>query len=77
MDAIPQSSCRPNLVIIGAAGRLGAALLDRYSTSHRVVGLTRVDLNLAKPESIRRGLEDLEYDRLILPGALTGVDYGE
>jgi dTDP-4-dehydrorhamnose reductase len=52
-------------------------MLDRYSTSHHVVGLTRADLDLANPQSIRRALEDLEYDLLILPGALTQVDYCE
>ena len=52
-------------------------MLDRYSTSHHVVGLTRADLDLANPESIRRALGGLEYDRLILPGALTQVDYCE
>ena len=67
----------PSLVIIGAAGRLGSALCDRFSRSHHVVGLTRADLDIADPESIRRGLENLEYDRLILPGAITAVDYCE
>ena len=77
MDMKSQSSGLPSLVIIGAAGRLGSALHGRFSHTHRVLGLTRADLNLADPESIRRGLGDLEYDRLILPGALTGVDYCE
>ena len=77
MDMKSQSSGPLNLVIIGAAGRLGSALRDRFSSSHHVVGLTRADLDLANPESIRRALENLEYDRLILPGALTGVDYCE
>ena len=67
----------PRLVIIGAAGRLGGAMLESYSKCHRVIGLTRAELDLANPESIRRALEPLEYDRLILPGALTAVDYCE
>jgi dTDP-4-dehydrorhamnose reductase len=67
----------PALVIVGAAGRLGAALLEQYSRNHRVIGLTRKELDLADAESIRRALEPLEYDRLILPGALTAVDYCE
>ncbi len=65
------------LVIVGAAGRLGAALLESYSRSHQVTGLTRTELDLADPESIRRAIEPLEYERLILPAALTGVDYCE
>lgn len=77
MDTTSPSRHRPRLVIIGAAGRLGASLLDRYATSHHVVGLTRANLDLANPESIRRALDELEYDRLILTGALTQVDYCE
>ncbi len=52
-------------------------MLKSYSQSHNVAGLTRTELNLADPETIRRALEPLEYDRLILPGALTAVDYCE
>ncbi len=52
-------------------------MLKSYSQSHDVTGLTRAELNLADPETIRRALEPLEYDRLILPGALTAVDYCE
>lgn len=68
---------RFNLVIIGAAGRLGSALSNHFSSSHHVMGLGRADLDLANPVSIQRALESLEYDRLILPGALTAVDYCE
>lgn len=75
---IPSSSnVSLKLVVIGAAGRLGSALMKSYSANHRIIGLTRSELNLADPESIRRVLEPLEYDRLILPGALTAVDYCE
>ena len=77
MNPIVSSNPPLKLVVIGAAGRLGAALLESYSKSHRVTGLARAELNLADPESIRRALEPLEYDRLILPGALTAVDYCE
>ncbi len=77
MNTVATSNPPLKLVIIGAAGRLGAALLESYSKSHQVTGLTRAELDLADPESIRRALEPLEYDRLILPGALTAVDYCE
>ncbi len=71
------SSSPSAIVIVGAAGRLGAALLSSYSKNHHVTGLKRAELDLADPESIRRALEPLEYDRLILPGAMTAVDYCE
>lgn len=64
----------PRIVIIGAAGRLGQALQLRFSRDARVIGLTRSDLDLTDPESIRSALEGLDFDRLILPAAMTAVD---
>lgn len=77
MNSKNSSTAQPRLVIVGVAGRLGAALFQSYSKSHQVIGLTRAELNLANPESIRRSLEPLDFERLILPGALTAVDYCE
>ena len=77
MVSTSSSSLPSELVIVGAAGRLGAALVKRYSEDHTVRGLTRDDLDLSDPESVRRALEPLDYDRLILPGGLTAVDYCE
>jgi dTDP-4-dehydrorhamnose reductase len=74
---MPASLQPSGLVIVGAAGRLGAALVKRFSPEYAVRGLTREELDLADPDSIRRTLEPLEYDRLILSGGLTGVDYCE
>lgn len=65
------------ILIIGSAGRLGNALVKNYARNFDVTGLTRTQLDLADPRSIRDALGPLEYDRLILPGALTGVDYCE
>jgi nucleoside-diphosphate-sugar epimerase len=77
MHTVDTTNPSLNLVVIGAAGRLGSALVGSYSKHHRVTGLTRSELNLADPDSIRRALEPLDFDRLILPGALTAVDYCE
>ena len=65
------------VVIIGSAGRLGSALAESYSRDVDVIAFGRNELDLTDPEAIRRALEPLEYDRLILPGALTLVDYCE
>ena len=62
------------IVIVGAAGRLGQSLQRRLSKEARVTGLTRADLDLRSAESIRAALEGLEFDRLILPAAMTAVD---
>lgn len=67
----------PALVIIGAAGRLGGALVKRYSSRYRTLGLARQHLDLSDPQSILRALEPLRYDRLVITGALTAVDYCE
>lgn len=68
---------RPKLAIIGAGGRLGGCLVDRFSISHQVIALTRSDLDLRSEESIRRAICPLKFERLILPAALTAVDYCE
>jgi dTDP-4-dehydrorhamnose reductase len=67
-------SLPPRIVIVGAAGRLGQALHGRFSQQARVTGLTRADLDLTSPDSIRSALGGLEFDRLILPAAMTAVD---
>lgn len=65
------------IVIVGAAGRLGQALQLRFSRAAEVIGLTRANLDLSSPESIRVALEALDFDRLILPAAMTAVDLCE
>lgn len=62
------------IVIVGAAGRLGQALQSRFSSDAEVIGLSRGQIDLASPDSIRAALEPLEFDRLILPAAMTAVD---
>lgn len=64
----------PRIVIVGAAGRLGQTLQTRFSREAAVIGLTRKDLDLTAPDSIRAALEALDFDRLILPAAMTAVD---
>lgn len=62
------------IVIVGAAGRLGQALQSRFSRDAEVIGLARGKIDLASPDSIREALEPLDFDRLILPAAMTAVD---
>jgi dTDP-4-dehydrorhamnose reductase len=68
---------KKRIVVVGSAGRLGRALLERLGSEHTVIGLTRAQMDLASEQSITEALEPLEYDLLILPGALTAVDYCE
>lgn len=65
------------VVVVGSAGRLGVSLVEALRRDHTVIPLTRGDLDLASPESIEKALGPLDYDSLVIAGALTGVDYCE
>ena len=65
------------IVILGAGGRLGAALLREYRKNFDAVGLARAQLDLAKPDQIRGRLSSAEFDVLINCAAMTDVDLCE
>jgi len=66
------------LVIIGTGGRLGGALARHFRLAgHAVVGFDRKGLDLTRPEIIRDRLEPLAFDTLLLPAAVTSLDYAE
>ncbi len=65
------------IVIVGSSGRLGGLLVRSLSDRHQVTGLTRSQLDLGCRDSISKALEPLDYDLLVIAGALTGVDYCE
>ena len=71
------SPFRKRIVVVGAGGRLGKAFVSRYQGEHDVICLNHAALDLADPASIAATLKPLDYDLLILPGALTAVDYCE
>ncbi len=60
-------------MIVGAGGRLGAALVREYGREFAVTGFNRAQLDLAAPERVR----ELDFDMLINAAALTNVDYCE
>src|SRR2546423_14480734 len=62
------------VVIVGAGGRLGAALVREYATEFDVVGFNHAQLDLGKPEELRTVLGGLEFDALINTAAQTNVD---
>lgn len=64
----------PRIVIVGASGRLGQALCERLSLDAEVIALSRPRIDLTSPGSIAAALEPLDFDRLILPAAMTAVD---
>ncbi len=62
------------IVIIGAGGRLGAALQRIYSSEHAVVGFSHAELDLAATDQLRVTLGALDFDVLINSAAQTNVD---
>jgi dTDP-4-dehydrorhamnose reductase len=62
------------VVVVGAGGRLGAALVREWQNDFQVVGFNRAQLDLGTPEQIRATLDGLEFDALINTAAQTNVD---
>lgn len=62
------------IVIIGAGGRLGAALVRECATEFDVTGFNHAQLDLGAPEQLRETLGALEFDALINAAAQTNVD---
>src|SRR3954471_3070550 len=62
------------VVIVGAGGRLGAALVREYAGTFDVVGFNHAQLDLGKPQQLRETLGGLEFDALINTAAQTNVD---
>jgi dTDP-4-dehydrorhamnose reductase len=62
------------VVIVGAGGRLGAALAREYARGFDVVGFNHAQLDLGKPKQLRETLGGLDFDVLINTAAQTNVD---
>ena len=65
------------IVVVGAGGRLGCSLVKSLKVSHCVIGLNHKQLDLGSIESIDEILGKLDYNNIIIAGALTNVDYCE
>ncbi|HSH37433.1 MAG TPA: dTDP-4-dehydrorhamnose reductase [Chthoniobacterales bacterium] len=64
----------PRIAIVGAGGRLGAALLREYARGGEAVGFTRQQLDLTDSARVRDTLGGLSFDVLINCVAQTNVD---
>lgn len=62
------------VVVVGAGGRLGAALVREWAGQFDVVGFNHAQLDLGKPDQLRTTLGALEFDALINTAAQTNVD---
>jgi dTDP-4-dehydrorhamnose reductase len=65
------------LLLTGINGQVGNALQTTLSSQFEVVGLTREQLDLARPDEIRRVVSELKPDIIINPAAYTAVDKAE
>jgi dTDP-4-dehydrorhamnose reductase len=62
------------VVILGAGGRLGAALMRAYRDRFEVVGFDHAQLDLSDLNDARQKLSALSFDVLINAAAFTNVD---
>jgi dTDP-4-dehydrorhamnose reductase len=62
------------IVILGAGGRLGAALMREYREKYDVAGFNHVQLDLANLDDVRQRLGAMNFDVLINAAAFTNVD---
>jgi dTDP-4-dehydrorhamnose reductase len=65
------------IVIIGAGGRLGAALMRKYRNNFDLVAFAHHALDLADTEQLREKIGTLDANLVINCAALTNVDYCE
>jgi dTDP-4-dehydrorhamnose reductase len=73
-DAFPQQM---KILIVGAGGRLGAALMREYRGPFEVTGFNHEHLDLSNLDEIRETLGDTDFDVLINTAAFTNVDLCE
>jgi len=62
------------IVIVGAGGRLGAALMREYQEKYDVTGFTRAQVDLANLGDVRKKLYLVDFDVLLNAAAFTNVD---
>ena len=65
------------IIVIGAKGRLGAALVREYQRDYEVTSYDRRQLDLGQLNRVRSALAGAKFDLLINCAALTNVDYCE
>lgn len=65
------------VAVVGAGGRLGAALVREYREKFDLVGFDRRALDLASADQLREKIGALDVDVVINCAALTNVDYCE
>lgn len=67
----------PRILVLGATGGLGRALVRRLSSDHETTGWRRAELDLERPETIAAALSRHDFDVLLNPAGLTSPDVCE
>ena len=65
------------ILILGASGRLGAALTREYREKFEVTAFNHAQLDLANSNEIRAKIDKIDFDVLINAAAFTNVDLCE
>jgi dTDP-4-dehydrorhamnose reductase len=65
------------IVVTGARGRLGSAIVDACAVRHDVVALARQELDIADPAAVGAAVDRIAPDVLINAAAMAGVDEAE
>ncbi|MGJ8677700.1 MAG: dTDP-4-dehydrorhamnose reductase [Akkermansiaceae bacterium] len=68
---------KPTIIIIGAAGRMGTALNLYLKERFEIIALTSKELDLSNLSNFEAVLQPLHFDYMLLPAAMTAVDYCE
>jgi len=64
------------ILITGVNGQVGHALMQQLN-DHELIGITRKDCDLTKPDQIRQVIDQHQPDLIINPAAYTKVDQAE
>jgi dTDP-4-dehydrorhamnose reductase len=65
------------VLVTGATGQLGAAVVDAFRVSHEVVALARADLDIADRAAVRDRVRALRPDAIVNCAAYNDVDRAE
>ena len=65
------------VLVFGAGGQLGHALLQRVGASHSVMGLSRAEADICKPNEVGGALRDYKPTIVVNCAAYTAVDLAE
>lgn len=63
-----------NVIVTGAAGHLGAAIVREFDGAHAVTALARADLDITSRDAVRQTMAGLAPDVIINCGAFNDVD---